>query len=276
MKPSLLSIAGYDPTCGAGVMQDVATFRAYGWHGLAVPTVLVAEDSIQVVATQEIPADFFAHMLKLVEDDFQIMGVKLGLLGGGKAQLQRLRDFLWRARVDRFCPIVCDPVLNNSRGDSLIQATALPEFRQLILPFVDIITPNVRELAVLLETKPPTTRETLEELIRLFYQRHGVKVLLTGINSPLATARSTDRQTSPVVEDLLFDGKEMHRFRGERLPGDPHGTGCLHSSLLLIALTAGKEPREAGAWAKSEMQRHLLKPQQPATSGRPFLPVGLV
>src|SRR5262245_13604325 len=79
-RSALLSIAGFDPTLGAGVFQDATTFQSYGWHALAVPTVMVAENSHQMKSLQPIPPRLLSQMLKLLKGDFDIVGVKLGLL----------------------------------------------------------------------------------------------------------------------------------------------------------------------------------------------------
>ena len=276
MKASLLSIAGYDPTGGAGLLQDVAAFRAYGWHGLAVPTVLVAEDSIQVVMRREVEPRLLQQMFELLRVDFQIAGVKLGLLGSSPAQLQVVGAFLHEIRFGRFCPIVADPVLSNSQGDALTDDSWLPNFTKWILPYIDVLTPNVHELATILGEKGGQEPAKIERLAREYHHRYGTQIVVTGVALPAASRRAGDRQRAEVVEDLAFDGARLTHHRSERFSGDPHGTGCLHSALLLMALTSGKTLQEAATWSKGEMVKRFAAAVRPASSGRPFLPVGLV
>jgi hydroxymethylpyrimidine/phosphomethylpyrimidine kinase len=273
---SLLSIAGFDPTSGAGITQDLLAFRAYGFHPLAVPAVLVAEDSRRATGRFPTSAVALKQMLELLKGDFEIVGVKLGLLPSDPAALEVIGEFLFelsnRKLEQRPVSVVFDPVMSTSGGDKLVDPAILPILKNKILPFVDLLTPNLNEFCAWIGHVQSNDKD-VEWAMRYgmeFVAQYGSPLLLTGLVETLDDAYSSQ------IIDLFFEADECQLFASSRFDVDPHGTGCLHSCLLLVALSRGKTLREAATWAKAEMQRHFGTLRYPAKSRRPFLPVGLL
>lgn len=231
MTFNVLSIAGTDPSGGAGSQADLKTFSALGVYGTSVITALVAQNTRGVAAIHQPPPAFVTAQLDTLFDDVRIDAVKIGMLGTAgvigavAAALRRHRPAF----------IVLDPVMASTSGDQLLAGDALAVLREELLPVVDLVTPNLAEAAALLgeDGAAASEREALGQLGRLHRLCPGV--LLTG--GHLGGAESVDL--------LLVDGT-ITRLRAPRVAtGNTHGTGCTLSAA--IAALRPQRPDWAGA-----------------------------
>ena len=156
--PRVLSIAGTDPTGGAGIHADLKSFEAAGAYGMAVVTALVAQNTQGVRSIHTPPVDFLGEQLASVKDDVTIDAVKIGMLGS-VAITETVSDFL--ASLPAGVPVVCDPVMVASSGDRLLEPEAERAVRELARR-ATVVTPNLPELAVLAGVAEP---QSLEEAI---------------------------------------------------------------------------------------------------------------
>ena len=147
--PIALSIAGSDPSGGAGIEADLKTFSALGVYGAAVITALTAQNTKGVFGIHDVPADFVAAQLNAVFTDLDLGAVKIGMLANAAAI-----DVV-TAAIDRYRPrnVVLDPVMVSSSGEKLLRGDALGRLRELMTR-VRVVTPNLPEAAALLETAP--------------------------------------------------------------------------------------------------------------------------
>ncbi|TFB77396.1 bifunctional hydroxymethylpyrimidine kinase/phosphomethylpyrimidine kinase [Cryobacterium glaciale] len=233
--PRILSIAGTDPTGGAGIQADLKSIAANGGYGMAVVSALVAQNTRGVRSVHIPPIAFLREQLNAVSDDVTIDAVKIGML----AQLDvitEVRDWLSRCRPPL---VVLDPVMVATSGDRLLDPAAEQALRDLILQ-VDLVTPNVPELAILLGERPAANwAEALEQGKRLS-DSTGATVLVKGghlneTSCPDALVNTNGRLAQSVVEVAL------PRIRTT----NTHGTGCSLSSAMATVQA------RTGDWAQS-------------------------
>ncbi|MDQ1128349.1 bifunctional hydroxymethylpyrimidine kinase/phosphomethylpyrimidine kinase [Microbacterium sp. SORGH_AS_0888] len=217
--PRILSIAGTDPTGGAGIHADLKSIAANGGYGMAVVTALVAQNTRGVRSIHVPPVGFLAEQLRAVSDDVEIDAVKIGMLFDREI-VDTVRDWLETVRPPI---VVLDPVMVATSGDRLLGEAAESALRD-ILPLVDLVTPNRPELAALLDEAEAETWEQALAQARLLAEGHGVSVLAKGghFNTAAACDALVDAATGSVTE------YPSHRVRTRHT----HGTGCSLSSAV--------------------------------------------
>lgn len=245
--PRVLSIAGTDPTGGAGIHADLKSISANGGYGMAVVTALVAQNTHGVRSVHTPPPSFLREQLDAVSDDVGIDAVKIGMLGD-RGVIEVVRD--WLRRTDTG-PVVLDPVMVATSGDRLLDPAAEEALRAL-LPLVDLVTPNLAELAALTgEPVAPTWADALRQGERLS-RESGVVVLVKG--GHLHGTSSPDALVDASAADPVT---EIPGYRVETT--NTHGTGCSLSSAIA---TLGATDREwasalvrAKAWLTTALRR---------------------
>ncbi|MQA33477.1 bifunctional hydroxymethylpyrimidine kinase/phosphomethylpyrimidine kinase [Modestobacter roseus] len=247
-----LTVAGSDPSGGAGIQADLKTFSALGAYGTAVLTALTAQNTRGVTGVHGVPADFVGEQLRALFADVTVHATKLGMLGTAEV----VREVA-AALADRpGGPVVCDPVMVATSGDRLISAEAVDAVRSDLLPVSDLITPNVPEAAALLGIDPATTVAELPDQARALLALGPAAVLLKG--GHLGGAESVDVL---VTADAVV---ETRRPRVETT--STHGTGCTLSSALAALAARERQAGRAVEWAPLvERARDYL--QQALTAG---------
>jgi hydroxymethylpyrimidine/phosphomethylpyrimidine kinase len=236
----VLSIAGSDPSGGAGIQADLKTFSALGVYGCAVITALTAQSTIGVTGVLPIPAAFVTQQIDTLLADVQVDAVKIGMLADAGIV------HAVAAALDRHQPpvVVLDPVMVATSGDRLLAAAAEQAMRTELIPRADIVTPNLAEAAVLLGCEPATDvgqgREQVSALLRLGARR----VLLKGGHFPGA---STRRRATDLLGGAGMGTLELQEPWIETV--NTHGTGCTLSSALaaLRPALAADDP----SWTKT-------------------------
>jgi len=243
--PNVLSIAGSDPSGGAGVQADLKTFSALGAYGMTVLTALTAQNTRGVQGVHPVPPEFVTAQIDSVVADIRVAAVKIGMLGDA-ATIRAVADAL---RVHRPAFVVLDPVMVAKSGDRLLAPEAVACLREELMPWVDLVTPNLPEAADLLGlAQARTEAEMTEQLHRL--GRLCPRVLLKG--GHLAGSHSVD---------LLLDAGEVTRFAAPRVvTGNTHGTGCT----LSAAIAALRPQREDWASAVRAAKSYLTAALQHA------------
>ncbi|MQA82813.1 MAG: bifunctional hydroxymethylpyrimidine kinase/phosphomethylpyrimidine kinase [Streptosporangiales bacterium] len=220
MIPNVLTIAGTDPTGGAGIQADLKTFSALGGYGMSVVTALVAQNTTGVSAVYEVPPAFVRAQLDAVFDDVRVDAVKIGMLGdvGVITAVAELLD------TRRPPYVVLDPVMVATSGDRLLAPEAVATLRDELLPRVDVATPNLAEAADLLGTGPATTEEAMAE--------HARRLVALGLPRVLVKGGHLGADRSP---DLFVDGGAVHTLDAPRVDTrHTHGTGCTLSSAIAV------------------------------------------
>lgn len=213
-----LTIAGTDPSGGAGIQADLKTFSALAAYGTSVVTALVAQNTCGVQAQYPVSPDFVAVQLSSVLSDVRIDSMKIGMLSES-AIVGVVADCLQAAAVPW---VVLDTVMLAKSGDPLLSPTAVATLRQRLLPLVSLVTPNLPEAAALLDCD--IARDETE------MRQQGRALLALGCQAVLMKGGHLCDDESP---DWLFTAKEEHRFTSPRVPTkNTHGTGCTLSAAL--------------------------------------------
>ena len=247
--PVALTIAGFDPSNGAGITADLQVFAAQGIFGTSAITALTVQSTLGVAEIQPLNPAIFRHTLDHLTADLPPAGIKIGMLGAA-AIARELAGFL--ERLDEISPgnphipIVLDPVILSSSGATLLDPAGLEIIRAHLLPKVTWLTPNWQELA-LITGEPVTSQQEA---------RHALEILAQ-IHPHLHTIATAGDQTNPT--DLLrTPSGDFHELPGNRVETtSTHGTGCAFSSALLSRLILGDPPLAAVTAAKSYVENAL-------------------
>ena len=260
--PIILSIAGYDPSSGAGVTADIKTAAAFGCYAVTCITALTVQSTQGVFAVEPVRPEFVRDTLSCLRQDFEIAAVRIGMLGSGEVAAAVAR-FL---ESERLTNIVLDPVIRSSSGASLIDDAGVEILRDRLLPISVLITPNTDEAAVLAGAKPlpsGSSWQSAEARIRDFANRlHGLGakgVLITG------------GHLAEPVDFLSLEDPNGNRssqvFRGERMQSrSTHGTGCALAAAVACLLARGADPVTAVREAK-EFVAQAIRQGQPLGKG---------
>ncbi|WP_243074012.1 bifunctional hydroxymethylpyrimidine kinase/phosphomethylpyrimidine kinase [Microbacterium sp. SS28] len=234
--PRVLSIAGTDPTGGAGVQADLKSIGALGGYGMAVVTALVAQNTRGVRSIHVPPAAFLSEQLRAVSDDVALDAVKIGMLHS-RALVETVDDWLH----DVAPPIVVlDPVMVATSGDRLLDRAAEEAVRALCSR-ADLVTPNLAELAVLTGRAPAEDWRTALDQAHALHESSGAAVLVKG--GHLAGGSSPDA--------IVADGA-VHEVTGPRIATrSTHGTGCSLSSAMATLRASGLSWPDALTRAKA-------------------------
>ncbi|HUZ66054.1 MAG TPA: bifunctional hydroxymethylpyrimidine kinase/phosphomethylpyrimidine kinase [Beijerinckiaceae bacterium] len=245
MTPNVLSIAGSDPSGGAGVQADVKTISACGCYALAVVTALTAQNTRGVFAVHSLPPDFVAAQIDAVFADVRVDAVKLGMLADAaiaEAVAERLM-----AHQPPF--IVLDPVLVASSGEALSSPELLEAVRARLLPLATVTTPNLPEAASL--AGEPQSSGADSDVVRLADR-------LRAMGARAVLIKGGHRQ-GPQATDVLFSGVSMRAYSVPRIETvNGHGTGCALSSAIAAGLALGRPLESAVEMAKDYVTGALL------------------
>ena len=264
--PNVLSIAGIDPSGGAGLYADLKTFAALRTYGCGVVAALTAQNTQGVRAVHVPPADFLRAQLDTLFADVAIAATKTGMLASA-AVIETTAERLAHWRAQGQSPIVVvDPVMVAKSGDALLDRQAVGALVEALLPLATVITPNLPEAAVLLgRTAPESRREMIraaEALRRLLPTDDDHWVLLKGGHLP-----------GSELVDLLFDGEHLHEFAAPKAATkNTHGTGCTYAAAIAaLAARAGSPLTDA---AMREVVREAHRYLQGAIAASGALAVG--
>ena len=237
MIPNVLSIAGSDPSGGAGIQADIKAISANGAFAMAALTALTAQNTLGVTGIHLVPHDFVGKQIDAVFADVQVHAVKIGMIATADIAVT-LGNSLQRWTG---IPLVLDPVMIAKCGGALLQPDAVISLRDVLLPLATVLTPNLPEAAHLLGTDTATTRDQMVEQGKALCARGPKAVLMKG-----------GHLGGPDSPDCLVARHSVIWIEGARTPtSNTHGTGCTLSSALAAQLAKGKTISSAAAAAKS-------------------------
>ena len=282
--PVVLSIAGYDPSSGAGATADIKTAAAFGCYAVTCLTALTVQSTQGVFVVEPVRPELVRGTLARLRQDFEIAAVRIGMLGSG-AVASEVADFLERERLPN---VVLDPVLRSSSGADLIDAEGLEALRLSLLPLSTLITPNMAEAAALAradqlpsgsswDSAQPVIRELAEKLHALGAR----SVLITGghldepvdflsFSAPEAVSSLThsNRRNEGGTRDIPAQSKAggtrpiTQAFPGERIESrSTHGTGCALATAIACLLAQGVDLVSAVQQAKEFVRQAILTAQ---------------
>jgi hydroxymethylpyrimidine/phosphomethylpyrimidine kinase len=252
--PVVLTIAGFDPSSGAGITADIKTIAAHGCYGVSVITALTVQSTAGVARVVPLEAEVFSESLNLLYADVKVSAVHIGMLGTAEIA-RRVNEFL---KTKRPANVVLDPVLRSSSGAELLEPEGVEILKRELLPQADVVTPNADEAAALTGLKFSGVGGMKSAAGRL-HEMGAKAVVVTGGHLESAS-------------DLLSlkDG-ETRVFSAQRVTDvKTHGTGCAFSSALACQLALGCSLAEAVELSKCYVLEAIRKSYR---IGRGLVPV---
>jgi hydroxymethylpyrimidine kinase / phosphomethylpyrimidine kinase / thiamine-phosphate diphosphorylase len=240
MDKKILTIAGYDPSNGAGITKDLDVFSALGLHGISVPTCIVLQGPQGVQDVYPIPYTQFFEMMDMVKKTSPVDGIKIGVVWN-EAYVERIASLL--NRFDK-PSLVVDPVIVSKNGTRLLSDKGLKNLIEQIFPMADVVTPNLPEASIIIG-KEVKTLEDMEACAKKIFDMGPGAVVIKG-----------GHLTGEPI-DLLFDGKEFTSWKKHRIDREVHGTGCTFSSLITAFLVHGYDKKEAFIASEKVMEELL-------------------
>jgi hydroxymethylpyrimidine/phosphomethylpyrimidine kinase len=242
----VLTIAGFDPSSGAGVTADIKTIAAHGCYGVAAITALTVQSTAGVRRMEPVSEELVIDTLNELNADIEISAVHIGILGSAKVA-RAVSDFLSGARLAN---IVLDPIIKSSSGAELIGKGGMRVLIEELLPLATVVSPNVDEAAFL--TGMAVTN--LEQMRAAATQLHAM-----GAASVVITGGHLDQ----AIDLLSFTGPrgmEQEVFKSERQPSNStHGTGCAFATAIACHLAQGRGLPEAVLLAKAYVSAAIAR-----------------
>jgi hydroxymethylpyrimidine/phosphomethylpyrimidine kinase len=218
-----LTIAGSDSSGGAGIQADLKSFAANGVYGMSVITAVTAQNTQKVLAVEDISIGVVQKQLEAIFEDIEVDAVKIGMVSSVDT-INTIGSYLDEYQADN---IVVDPVMVSKSGYHLLQPEAVRVLVKKLFPLAMIVTPNIPE-AELITGMAIKDLKDMEAAAARIHKLGPKNVLVKGGHLP-------DQAT-----DILFDGKQYHYFKGERIPTKhTHGTGCTLSAAIAANLAKG-------------------------------------
>ncbi len=230
-----LTIAGSDPTGGAGVQADLRTFANFNVHGTAVIASLTIQSTLGIQEVVKIPPDLLRKQIATLLDDVTVHAVKTGMLLDGET-IEIIGELLKKYRLSRY---VLDPIIRSSTGYPILKKDDIELLKKILLPQAFLVTPNLQEAEALTGLSVQTEKEM---------ERAAIEIHSLGPRYVLVKGGHLE---GDVALDLLVGGSKIHRFRKPRLPGRRlHGAGCVFSAAITAGLAAGLNVEQAVRKAK--------------------------
>lgn len=223
-QPVVLTIAGFDPTAGAGIIADIKTFASFNCYGIAVTTAITAQDTSKVYTSNCLSTSLVAEQLKFLSEDFSIDSIKIGMLANKEIVLAVV-DFLVLQKP-KF--VIVDPLLYSTSGYPLLNLSAKNLVIEKLFPLATLITPNLKEASLLLGEEV-TNLEDMKKAITKLHSLTNTAILIKGGHL----------DEDPI--DLFYDGHNYKIFSTERISKSAHGTGCALSSAIAALLACGND-----------------------------------
>lgn len=238
-----LTIAGSDPSGGAGIQADLKTFAAHGVYGTTAITALTVQNTLGVTRVSAVDRVLVTAQIDAVVSDLGADATKIGMLANG-ALVDAVAEAIGRHRLAH---VVIDPVFRATSGHALLDDAAIAPLIARLLPLADVVTPNTNEAGIL-------TGEAVTSLDEM--RRAAARLVALGARAAIVTGGHLD---GPAI-DVCFDGRTYTELRAERLGGPhTHGTGCTFSAAIAARLAQGDDLVTAARAAKAYVTRAIAQ-----------------
>ena len=238
----VLTIAGFDPCGGAGVVADLKTFSANNCYGVAAITALTIQNTQGVSATHPVEAKVLKETIHSLLADGHIKAIKIGMVGN-RASAEVVREIL---DANPSLPSVLDPICRSTSGHELMDAVGFEYLRKNLLSRVTVVTPNMEEAAALTGLKVGN----LDEM-----KAAARKLIELGARNVVVTGGHMDKAI-----DIYCEGANLQSFSGDRVKVDNlHGAGCTFSSAVAANLALGRHLEDAVVMAKAYVTEAIRK-----------------
>ena len=243
--PVALTIAGSDPSGGAGIQADLKTFNTFGVYGQSIITSLTSQNIHEVRSIQNLPQKFVGEQFDLIFEDLGCNSAKIGMLSTRNI----IQTVIEKIKEHNIKKIVLDPVIAATSGAMLLNVNALRLLKEQLIPLCHILTPNIQEAEALTGIEindPGKLKQAAAELHRM-----GCTYVLI---------KGGHRNDSANSDDLLYDGKKFKKYRAKRIKAlNLHGTGCTLSAAICANLAKGVGTEEAVKESKKYITKGLKR-----------------
>jgi hydroxymethylpyrimidine/phosphomethylpyrimidine kinase len=240
MIKKVLSIAGSDPSSGAGIQVDLKVFQALGAYGMAIPAALTVQNSRGVAAVEPVSPSLLTKQIEALLSDIAPAAVKTGML----LTKQNVVAVAGAMREYKVRNLVVDPVLRSSSGKALLQPAAVSSLKTKLFPLARIITPNIPEAEALTNIAIRSDQD-MDRAAGILLDMGPAYVLIKG------------GHLEGEAVDTLYGGKTVMSFSTKRRKGDFHGTGCVLSAAITVFISQGLTVEKAVEKAKLRVDRML-------------------
>jgi hydroxymethylpyrimidine/phosphomethylpyrimidine kinase len=241
-----LTIAGSDPTGGAGLQADLRVFKAFGVHGLGIPSALTAQNTKGIDYIAGVDSVLLRRQLEFLLEDIKPGALKTGMLYTTYA-VDLVADAIKNYSLGN---LVVDPVAVSSSGALLVEEGTLDAIRNKLFPVSKVITPNIYEAAIFTGMRVESG-EDMEKAAELLKEMGPEVIVITG------------GHLEGLTMDLYYDGGGFHKLESDKIEGEYHGTGCAFSAAITAMLCLGHIPLEAVRRAKDYIQNAIRRAYYP-------------
>jgi hydroxymethylpyrimidine kinase/phosphomethylpyrimidine kinase len=260
---TVMSIAGFDPSGGAGALADIKTFAAMGCFGTAAVTSLTFQNTVAVYGVSHQTADALRSQIEPVIDDFEIAAVKIGMTPT-RELIEAVAEIVEKKRLPN---VVVDTVIRSTSGYDLIDEDAVGSLIERLLPLADVITPNMAEA----ERLTGSEAQDLDGMKRAARRIHEMSAAPKSRRTARRAVLVKGGHMGDEATDVLFDGREFHIFRAPKIATrETHGTGCTLSSAIAALLARGCDVPEAVDRAKQYVSEILRAAPDIGHGARPL------
>lgn len=236
-----LTIAGSDPTGGAGIQADLKVFRAFGVHGLSVVAAITAQNTQGVTDVFSVDKNIIKKQFVTILSDIKPDALKIGMIYSVDA-VKTISDSINKYSLEN---LVIDPLIISSSGTLLVENGTIGAIKRTLIPLSKVITPNIYEASVLTGIMIED-RKGMEEAARVFKDMGANVIIITG------------GHFKEIAVDLYYDG-DFHILESRKLKGEYHGTGCAFSAAITALLPLDYTPLEAAKKAKEFVHNAIKK-----------------
>jgi len=232
---NILSIGGSDPSSGAGIQSDIKTFSNHDAYGFTVVTAITSQNTKKVTLIEPVSTKSLGAQLDSILSDFHVDAIKIGMVYNSQI-IKVIHSKLRNAKV----PIVVDPIIKSTTGTMLLKKSALRDYKKMIIPLADVITPNKYEAKVLSGTS--NTNKSAKKI-----QAMGAKcVIITG------TTLSNGK-----ISDFVLEESKEYVISSKKIPIKNHGSGCNYSASIAVSLAKGNTMHNAVKTAKDYVYQSI-------------------
>jgi hydroxymethylpyrimidine/phosphomethylpyrimidine kinase len=235
MMKTALTIAGSDPTGGAGLQADIRVFNHFGVYGLSVVSALTAQNTTTVNSILKVEAEFIEKQLDTLLNDIRPDAVKTGML----YSVDTIKTLVKFIKGYDLGNLVIDPVTISSTGTPLMEQGVLDALKDELFPVSKVITPNIYEASAL-SGMNIENKDDMEKAAKKLKNFGPDTVIITGGHF----------EGGKETLEMIYDGQAFHRIKGRKIKGEYHGTGCAFSAAITALLAKGTSVIEAAKKAK--------------------------
>jgi hydroxymethylpyrimidine/phosphomethylpyrimidine kinase len=257
----VMTIAGSDSCCGAGVQADLKVISALGAYGTCAITAITAQNSLGVSSVFNVPASVVCQQIDAVVSDIGADSLKTGMLVN--EEVVEVVCEMFRKHCLR--NLVVDPVITSHKGERLLSDEGVRKLVSDLIPLSCLVTPNIPEAEILTDSKIEKISDIKGAASALF-ERGASNVLIKGGH---AMDHGNDHDTTGEIIDLFYDGKEFQYFREKRINRDNvHGTGCMYSAAIATELAKGNDMISSITVAKKSITKIIKESSMPGKGNR--------